>query len=108
MCELTKIAVIYYQLYVVPNVDVSRNCRYMVNTHKTIYLDKITLFLFFITTKEKGGVSHGSIQRFKLEKSRRLGISLSGTGKELENDHMHQDNTVLTNVKIIRIWFTIT
>ena len=42
------------------------------------------------------------------KKSRRLGISLSGTGKELENDHMHQDNTVLTNVKIIRIWFTIT
>ena len=32
------------------------------------------------------------------KKSRRLGISLSGTGKELEN-HMHQDNTVLTNVK---------
>ena len=27
---------------------------------------------------------YGSIQRFKLEKSRRLGISLSGTGKELE------------------------
>ena len=42
------------------------------------------------------------------KKSRRLGISLSGTGKELENDHTHQDNMVLTNVKIIRIWFTIT
>lgn len=42
------------------------------------------------------------------KKSRRLGISLSGTGKELENVLTHQDNTVQTNVKIIRIWFTIT
>lgn len=42
------------------------------------------------------------------KKSRRLGISLSGTGKELENALTHQDNMVLTNVKIIRIWFTIT
>ena len=41
------------------------------------------------------------------KKSRRLGISLS-TGKELENVLTHQDNTVQTNVKIIRIWFTIT
>ena len=37
---------------------------------------------------------------FKLEKSRRLGISLSGTGKELENVLTHQDNTVQTNVKL--------
>ncbi len=42
------------------------------------------------------------------KKSRRLGISLSGTGKELENVLTHQDNMVQTNVKIIRIWFTIT
>lgn len=33
------------------------------------------------------------------KKSRRLGISLSGTGKELENVLTHQDNTVQTNVK---------
>ena len=40
-------------------------------------------FCLFITTKRiKGGSYYGSIQRFKL--SRRLGISLSGTGKELE------------------------
>ena len=43
---------------------------------------------------------YGSIQRFKLEKSRRLGISLSGTGKELENVLTHQDNMVQTNVKL--------
>ena len=42
-------------------------------------------FCLFITTKElKEESYYGSIQRFKLEKSRRLGISLSGTGKELE------------------------
>lgn len=33
------------------------------------------------------------------KKSRRLGISLSGTGKELENVLTHQDNMVQTNVK---------
>ena len=33
------------------------------------------------------------------KKSRRLGISLSGTGKELEKRPTHQDNMVLTNVK---------
>ena len=66
-------------------------------------------FCLFITTKElKEESYYGSIQRFKLEKSRRLGISLSGTGKELENVLTHQDNMVQTNVKIIRIWFTIT
>ena len=31
--------------------------------------------------------------------SRRLGISLSGTGKELERRPYAQDNTVLTNAK---------
>ena len=31
--------------------------------------------------------------------SRRLGISLSGTGKELKGVHMLQDNTVQTNVR---------
>ena len=34
------------------------------------------------------------------KKSRRLGISLSGTGKELENVLTHQDNMVQTNVKL--------
>ncbi len=33
------------------------------------------------------------------KKSCRLGISLSGTGKELENVLTHQDNMVQTNVK---------
>ncbi len=34
------------------------------------------------------------------KKSRRLGISLSGTGKELEKNVLtHQDNMVQTNVK---------
>ena len=89
-------------------MDVSRNCRYKVKTHKTIYLDKhVTLFFFFITTK-KGGVSHGSIQRFKLEKSRRLGISLSGTGKELEKRPYAPGQHGPNQRKIIRIWFTIT
>ena len=64
-------------------------------------------FCLFITTKIKGGVLLWLDSRFKLEKSRRLGISLSGTGKELENVLTHQDNMVQTN-KIIRIWFTIT
>ena len=35
------------------------------------------------------------------KKSRRLGISLSGTGKELENVLTYQDNMVQLNVKII-------
>lgn len=35
------------------------------------------------------------------KKSRRLGISLSGTGKELERRPYAPDNTVLINVKII-------
>lgn len=67
-------------------------------------------FLFIHNNKKelKEESYYGSIQRFKLEKSRRLGISLSGTGKELENVLTHQDNMVQTNVKIIRIWFTIT
>lgn len=43
-------------------------------------------FLFIHNNKKelKEESYYGSIQRFKLEKSRRLGISLSGTGKELE------------------------
>lgn len=39
--------------------------------------------------------------------SRRLGISLSGTGKELENALTLQVHTVQDNVKIIRIRFAI-
>ncbi|MDI5788584.1 hypothetical protein PO124_09780 [Bacillus licheniformis] len=39
--------------------------------------------------------------------SRRLGISLSGTGKELENVLTHQVLTVRDSVKTIRIWFAI-
>ena len=42
------------------------------------------------------------------KKSRRLGISLSGTGKELEKRPYAPGQHGLTNVKIIRIWFTIT
>ena len=38
--------------------------------------------------------------------SRRLGISLSGTGKEIEKRPYAPVNTVQTNVKIIRIRFT--
>lgn len=58
-------------------------------------------FLFIHNNKKelKEESYYGSIQRFKLEKSRRLGISLSGTGKELENVLTHQDNMVQTNVK---------
>ncbi len=82
-------------------------------THKTIYLSKhATLFLFIHNNKKriKGGVLlwlDSEVQTGK--KSRRLGISLSGTGKELEKrpyaPGQHGPNQ---RKKIIRIWFTIT
>ncbi len=59
-------------------------------------------FLFIHNNKKElkeesyyGSFSLGS----NWKKSRRLGISLSGTGKEFKNVLTHQDNMVQTNVK---------
>lgn len=47
----------------------------------------------------KGGEARVTIHRLSLEKSRRYGISLTGTGKELKDVLTHQANMVQHSVK---------
>lgn len=54
----------------------------------------------------KGGEARVTIHRLSLEKIRRYGISLTGTGKELKDVLTHQANMVQHSVKAFRIWFT--
>ncbi|GAB3961315.1 hypothetical protein GCM10027614_84190 [Micromonospora vulcania] len=67
--------------------------------------DLVLRHVCFIPKTNKGGVSYGSLYRSSWKVSRRLGISLSGTGKELERRPYAPGQHYQLNVKNLRIWF---